>query len=154
MGDNMSDNILSSDQVFSATERRVIALIVEATIGPDELRNLPGASDPLILAIILEKAEHFAARLKAGIDLLQAELDPLALPAPDLLQKLDSDVRFRSLSRILTIIVMQSYYQDPRVLEASGLSTRPPFPLGHEVESGDWSLLDPVKQRDPFYRPS
>jgi hypothetical protein len=150
----MSDNIIGSDQIFSAAERRVIASIVEATIGPDELRDLPGASDPQILAIILEKAENFAARLKTGIELLQAELDPLTTPASDLLQKLDGDVRFRSLSRVLTIIVMQSYYQDPRVLKAAGLSARPPFPLGHEVESGDWSLLEPVKARDPFYRPA
>jgi hypothetical protein len=149
----MSDDIIGTDQIFSATERRAIALIAEAMIGPNELRNLPGASDSQILATILEKAESFAARLKAGIELLQTELDPSTLPASDLLQKLDGDVRFRSLSRILTIIVMQSYYQDPRVLKAAGLSARPPFPLGHEVESGDWSLLEPVKQRSPFYRP-
>jgi hypothetical protein len=150
----MSDNILSSDQIFSASERKLIALIAEATIGSDESRNLPGASDPLVLATILEKAGHFATRLKADIELLQTEVDPGSLTGAELLNKLDGDSRFRSLSRILTIVIMQSYYKDLRVLEGLGLPARPPFPIGHEVESGDWSLLDPVKQRDPFYRPA
>jgi len=33
-----------------------------------------------------------------------------------------------------------------------GQEPRPPFPKGHVVEQGDWSLLDPVKARKPFYR--
>jgi hypothetical protein len=148
----MSDNMLSSDQVFSASERLVIAAIAEAIIGPDQSRKLPGASSPDILATILQKSENFAARLKTGVALLQSELDPLTVSGPELIQKLDGDVRYRSLSRILTIIVMQAYYQHPGVLDAFGLSSRPPFPVGHEVKSGDWSLLDPVKQRGTFYR--
>jgi len=29
---------------------------------------------------------------------------------------------------------------------------RSPFPKGHVVQQGDWSLLDPVKRRAPIYR--
>ena len=32
------------------------------------------------------------------------------------------------------------------------LKSTPPFPGGHEIEQGDWNLLDPVKARAPFYR--
>ena len=148
----MSAEILGSDQVFNETERQVIAAIAEATISQDESRNMPAASDPRVLVIILEKAASFETRLKAGIELLQSELDPLAISSRELIDKLDSDSRLRSFSRILTIVTLQSYYQDRRVLEALGLTSRPPFPLGHELGSSDWSLLEPVKKRDPFYR--
>ena len=49
--------------------------------------------------------------------------------------------------------IVQCYYQDDRVLEALDIEPRPPFPEGHDVEQGDWSLLDPVRARDKFYRP-
>lgn len=39
-----------------------------------------------------------------------------------------------------------------RVLHAIGLEPRAPFPKGHIVEQGDWSLLDPVRTRPPFWR--
>ena len=33
-----------------------------------------------------------------------------------------------------------------------GLAPGPPFPKGHVVEQGDWSLLDPVRNRAPMWR--
>jgi len=32
------------------------------------------------------------------------------------------------------------------------LEPRPPFPKGHELEQGDWTLLDPVRNKDKIYR--
>lgn len=148
----MGTEIIGSDQIFSETERQVIVAIAEATISQDDSRNMPSASDPQVVAIILDKAAHFESRLKAGIKLLQSERDPLAMSSSELIDKLDGDPRLRSFSRTITIVIMQSYYQNPRVLEALGLTSRPPFPLGHELASGDWSLLEPVKKRDSFYR--
>ena len=52
----------------------------------------------------------------------------------------------------LTRIVLQCYYRDDRVMRSLGQEPRPPFPIGHVVEQGDWSLLEPVKKRAPFYR--
>jgi hypothetical protein len=37
-------------------------------------------------------------------------------------------------------------------MRSLGMEPRPPFPTGHEVEQGDWSLLDPVRKRAKFYR--
>jgi hypothetical protein len=37
-------------------------------------------------------------------------------------------------------------------MQSLGLEPRPPFPKGHVVEQGDWSLLDPVRARPPMYR--
>ena len=55
--------------------------------------------------------------------------------------------------RVLTRIILLCYYRDDRVMVSLGLEARPPFPKGHAVEQGDWSLLDPVRARQPFWRP-
>jgi hypothetical protein len=52
----------------------------------------------------------------------------------------------------LTRIVLQCYYRDDRVMRSLGMEVRPPFPKGFELEQGDWSLLDPVRARRPFFR--
>ena len=49
-------------------------------------------------------------------------------------------------------VILLCYYRDDRVMLSLGLEPRPPFPKGHVVEQGDWSLLDPVKKRPPFWR--
>jgi hypothetical protein len=55
---------------------------------------------------------------------------------------------------VLTRIVLLCYYRDDRVMVSLGLEPRPPFPRGHVIEQGDWSLLDPVRTRKPFWRSS
>ena len=49
-------------------------------------------------------------------------------------------------------VVLQCYYRDDRVLRSLGLELRPPFPKGHVLEQGDWSLLEPVKARPSMWR--
>ena len=48
--------------------------------------------------------------------------------------------------------VMQCYYRDDRVLVSLGVAPRAPFPDGYDVQNGDWSKLDRVRARPPFYR--
>jgi len=48
--------------------------------------------------------------------------------------------------------VLQCYYRDDRVMRALGLEPRPPYPKGHVVEQGDWSLLDAVRSRPRMWR--
>jgi hypothetical protein len=52
----------------------------------------------------------------------------------------------------LVRVVLLCYYRDDRVMRSLGQEPRPPFPEGHVVEQGDWSLLDPVRKRSPMYR--
>ena len=147
-----SEDLISSDGVFNKQQQQMISAIADAMIKKDELLGLPSASDPLVMRTIMDKAAHFSGRLIEGINALSEEIDTQTTTPEALLGVLDKNPKFRSFSRMLTIVVMQSYYQDPRVLTAHGQSARPPFPLGHDVESGDWSLLDQVMQRTPFYR--
>jgi hypothetical protein len=48
--------------------------------------------------------------------------------------------------------VLQCYYRDDRVMLALGREPRPPFPRGHPLEQGDWSLLDAVRSRPRMWR--
>jgi len=47
----------------------------------------------------------------------------------------------------LARVILQCYYRDDRVLRSLGQELRAPFPKGHVLPDGDWSLLDPVKAR-------
>ena len=62
--------------------------------------------------------------------------------------------RFRALPAVFVLesLILQCCYRDDRIMRSLGMEVRPPFPDGYEVEAGDWSLLDPVRRRAPFYR--
>jgi hypothetical protein len=48
---------------------------------------------------------------------------------------------------VLVRVILQCYYRDDRVLRSLGIELRAPFPKGHVLPDGDWSILDPVKAR-------
>jgi hypothetical protein len=49
-------------------------------------------------------------------------------------------------------VILQCYYRDDRVMRSLELEPRPPFPKGHTLEQGDWSLLDAVRGRAKMWR--
>jgi hypothetical protein len=126
--------------------RTVAAMIVPAS---DEYK-VPGADDPAIQADML-------ATLGRDTMLVRAALDQLARLAGQPLAELDAPRRdaiakeFRATggaaAATLVRVVLQCYYRDDRVLRSLGIELRAPFPKGHVLPEGDWSLLDPVKAR-------
>ncbi|MBR0984864.1 hypothetical protein [Bradyrhizobium liaoningense] len=126
--------------------RTIAAMIVPAS---DEYK-VPGADDPAIQADML-------ATLGRDTKLVAAALDHLARLAGQPLAELDAARRdavaqeFRSAggaaAATLVRVVLQCYYRDDRVLGSLGIEPRAPFPNGHVLPDGDWSLLDPVKAR-------
>ena len=126
--------------------RTIAAMIVPAS---DEYK-VPGADDPAIQADIL-------TTLGRDTKLVAAALDHLARLAGAPLAELDAARReavaqeFRksggAAAATLARVVLQCYYRDDRVLRSLGIELRPPFPKGHVLPDGDWSLLDPVKAR-------
>ncbi|UPK29233.1 hypothetical protein [Bradyrhizobium sp. 195] len=126
--------------------RTIAAMIVPAS---DEYK-VPGADDPVIQADML-------ATLGRDTKLVTAALDHLARLAGQPLAGLDAARRhavaqeFRehggAAAATLVRVVLQCYYRDDRVLHSLGLELRAPFPKGHVLPDGDWSLLDPVRAR-------
>lgn len=124
--------------------KTVAAMIIPVS---DEYK-MPGADDDTIHADIL-------ATLGRDTDMVRAGLEHLARLAGRPLAELDAMRRevvaqeFRATGGLaaatLVRVVLQCYYRDDRVLRSLGLEPRAPFPKGHILEDGDWSLLDRVK---------
>ena len=165
------DNI-ATDSAFTADEQRTLLAVAAAAIPPSAEYALPGADDAAIGADILATAGRYYEAVAAGLALAEtlarakhgtafADLaveEQLALVTgvgePGFLEdaKLPPDAPGVAGHRTLLRIVVQCYYRDDRVMRSLEMEPRPPFPQGFEVEQGDWSLLDPVKQRGKIYR--
>jgi hypothetical protein len=130
--------------------------VISAMIIPESTEfGVPGADDAAIQNDII-------ATLGRDGELVHAALGHLARLAGAPLAQLDETRReavakeFRATggtaAATLTRVVLQCYYRDARVVRSLGLEPRPPFPQGHTLEQGDWSLLDPVKARPTMWR--
>ena len=132
--------------------RALAALIIPASAK----YGIPGADDAVIFADIMGSLGRDVAEVQAALAALHGIAGaPLAsLPAARQVE-IANELRAGGSAAVgvLTRIVLLCYYRDDRVMVSLGLEPRPPFPKGHVLEQGDWSLLDPVKSRAPIWRP-
>ena len=137
---------------LGAKERTMFRRLIGIMIPADPETALPSADDPLIL----EDCIASLGRDAAAIRLLLAELMRIGffdLPADQAEYRAmallgDGRAEVQALSRV----VVAAYYRDDRVMLAYGREPRAPFPKGHTLQQGDWTLLDVVKQKEPFWR--
>jgi len=126
--------------------RTVAAMMIPAS----EEYEVPGADDAAIQADMLATLGRDTKRVAAALDYL-ARLADGPLAALDAQRREAVAREFRASGGVaaatLIRVVLQCYYRDDRVLRSLGLELRPPFPKGHMLPDGDWSLLDPVKAR-------
>jgi hypothetical protein len=148
-----------TETLFSDNEVRALEIIVDMIIPASAEHELPSASDPVIFADILSAAN-------AHHDLVTAALSALDRVAYDsqgrgflaVDQGLGDAIvaAFRQAhpneADLLATITVTCYYRDDRVMRSHGMEARAPHPAGFTVEEGDWSLLDPVRNRPEFYR--
>jgi hypothetical protein len=145
----MPDHDLNPQQV------RDLRALAGTIIPPSATYQVPGADDERIFGDILRSLE----RDRGDICRALAHLATLAGGAfADLEPRRRTEVAtaFReaggaSLAALVRVVLL-CYYRDDRVMRSLGQEPRPPFPKGHVVEQGDWSLLDPVRKRPPMYR--
>jgi hypothetical protein len=145
----MPDHDLNPEQV---SDLRALAGTI---IPPGPAYDVPGADDEKIFTDILRSLERDrddVCRALAHLATLAggafAELGPQ--------RRTEVAAAFREAGgpplAALVRVVLLCYYRDDRVMRSLGQEPRPPFPKGHIVEQGDWSLLDPVRARPPMYR--
>ncbi|RZN33170.1 hypothetical protein [Bradyrhizobium sp. Leo121] len=144
-----------SAETLTQTQRDDLRTIAAMIIPESAEYRVPGADDRAIQADIL-------ATLGRDTEPVRAALDHLARLAGKPLAELDTAQRdqvakqFRATGGVpaatLVRVVLQCYYRDDRVLRSLGHELRAPFPKGHTLEQGDWSLLDPVKARPATLR--
>ncbi len=155
----MSDGIIRTDTAFSDAEREALKVISGLMIPASDEYDLPGADEAQIFADVLNRLGSAPDLISDGVralnDSARAQHQKNFVDVPDsdrpaLVQGLFAG--HTTFLRTLMATVIQCYYEDARVMRSLDMELRPPFPGGFEVEQGEWSLLDPVRRRPPFYR--
>jgi len=146
---------MTTESALTPAQRDDLRAIAAMMIPASAEYHVPGADDATVQAEIL-------ATLGRDADKVREALDHLARLAGGRLADLGDEQRaavaksFRAqggaAAATLVRVVLQCYYRDDRVLRSLGLELRPPFPKGHTLEQGDWSLLEPVKARPSMGR--
>lgn len=136
-------------------EARDLRTLAGLMIPASATYKVPGADDDLIFADIIKNLERDTDDTRTAL----AHLTRLAGGAfADLPEDRRRDVAATFKKEggaplfALNRVVLLCYYRDDRVMRSLGQEPRSPFPKGHDVEQGDWSLLDPVRTRAPIYR--
>jgi hypothetical protein len=131
--------------------RAIAGIIIPASMEFD----VPGADDPTIQADIVATLGRDTFLVRQALDeLARLAGPPLASLDPARREAVAADLRAMGGAAVATLtrVVLQCYYRDDRVVRSLGLDPRPPYPKGHVLEDGDWSLLDPVRARPPIWR--
>lgn len=146
---------MTNARPLTATEARDLRAFAGTMIPASERHDVPGADDEAIFADIARSLgrdhEDVALALRRLVVLAGGTFADLP---PERRLVVANQLRAEGGQPLaaLTRLVLLCYYRDDRVMRSLGQEPRPPFPLGHVVEQGDWSLLDPVRTRAPFYR--
>ncbi|UGY12742.1 hypothetical protein [Bradyrhizobium septentrionale] len=146
---------MSDAKELTAAQRADLRTVAAMIVPESSEYKVPGADDAAIQADML-------ATLGRDTVLVAQALDHLADLAGQPLAELDDARRdavaqeFRAhggaAAATLIRVVLQCYYRDDRVVRSLGLDPRAPFPKGHVLPDGDWSLLDPVRARGGVLR--
>jgi hypothetical protein len=140
---------------LSAEQVRDLRALAGLIIPPSEAYDVPGADDDNIFGDILRSLERDRDDIcRALAHLVTLTGGAFADLEPE--RRAEVAAMFRETGgtplTALVRVVLLCYYRDDRVMRSLGQEPRPPFPKGHVVEQGDWSLLDPVRARPRMYR--
>jgi len=151
----MQNEPATTAPALTAEETRDLRCIAGIMIPASKEYGVPGADDATIVADMLgclgrdlgdvRTALHALCDMAGGAF---ADLDAARAEAVAMAFLERGDAAQATLGRV----ILQCYYRDDRVVRSLGLEPRPPFPRGHVLEQGDWSLLDPVRARAKMWR--
>jgi hypothetical protein len=146
---------MSADSPLTPAQRDDLRAIAGVMIPASTEFDVPGADEPSIQADILATLGRDTSLVREALDELArlagrplAGLDPARREAVALELRANGGDAVATLTRV----VLQCYYRDDRLVRSLGLEPRPPYPKGHVLEDGDWSLLDPIRARPPMWR--
>lgn len=145
----------SPEPLLTDAARACLRCIAGHMIPASDAHGMPGADDPGILAEMITSLNRDAPalrRLLLAVD--HAAGGALCALGPEDQATLLARLRGESPEAFAVAeqVIARAYYRDDRVLRAIGMAPRPPFPAGYTVETGDLSLLDPVRARGRLYR--
>jgi hypothetical protein len=140
---------------LSPSESRDLRCIAAMMIPASSEFSVPGADDPIIFADIVRSMGRDLSDVQEALRALTAMAGG-AFAELEAARRDEVAVAFRARGgkalATLSRVILQCYYRDNRVVRSLGLEPRPPFPKGHTLEQGDWSLLDKVRARPKMWR--
>jgi hypothetical protein len=146
---------MTAENALTPAQRDDLRVVSAMMIPASAEYDVPGADDGAIQADIMTTLGRDTRPVGEALDHL-ARLAGMPLAQLDQARRDAVAKEFRSsggtAAATLIRVVLQCYYRDDRVLRSLGLELRPPFPKGHALEQGDWSLLEPVKARPSMWR--
>ena len=146
---------MSAYSPLTPAQRDDLRAIAGAIIPASMEFDVPGADDPAIQADIVATLGRDTGLVREALDgLARLAGSPLAGLDPARREAVALELRGKGGAAVATLtrVLLQCYYRDDRVVRSLGLEPRPPYPKGHVLEDGDWSLLDPVRARPPMWR--
>lgn len=145
----------AAEAELSVAEIRDLGDIAATMVPASAELGMPGADDPAILADIANSLGRDRAQVREALAAISARAGGgFAVLDRDSREALVNDYYAIGSSAAATLgrVILAAYYRDDRVLLALGHEARAPFPKGYALEQGDWSLLDAVRSRPPFWR--
>ena len=140
---------------LTPAESRDLRCLAGMMIPASREYDVPGADDPTIFADILATMGRDLPDVRQALGALTV-LSGGAFADHDAVRRETLAAAFRERggapTATLARVILQCYYRDDRVIRSLGLEPRAPFPKGHTLEQGDWSLLDPVRKRPKMWR--
>ncbi|HTQ33410.1 MAG TPA: hypothetical protein VMI30_04520 [Stellaceae bacterium] len=146
---------MPAEDLLTPSQREDLRAIAAQIIPASAEFDVPGADDPAIQADMLATLSRDAEQVRAALSQLASlAAGSFAALDPARRESVAQELRAQGGAAVATLarVVLQCYYRDDRVVRSLGLEPRPPYPKGHVLEDGDWSLLDPVRARAPFWR--
>jgi hypothetical protein len=147
--------VSQSQSGLDPEEQRDFRRLAGIMVPPSREHGVPGADDPVIFADIVRSLGRDEADVRRLLQELQTSGDrPFSALDDRKAEAVAMDLLGRG-GRAAAAVgrsVLQCYYRDDRVIRALGLEPRAPFPNGHVVPAGDWSLLEAVRGRPRMWR--
>jgi hypothetical protein len=151
----MQANPKPTEPDLSPEEVRDLRCVAGMMVPASTEYDVPGADDDAIFADILASLGRDLGEVRRALAVLR-HLGAGAFADLGVKHREAVAEEFRAVGgtppATLSRVILQCYYRDDRVVRSLGLEPRPPFPKGHTLEQGDWSLLDPVKARPKLWR--
>ena len=144
-----------ADAGLSPAQTQDFRRLAGMMIPPSDEYAVPGADDATIFADILRSLGRDAGAVRGALTQLAGLADSTFAELDATRREKVAETFLASGSpevAILGRVILQCYYRDDRVVTALGLEPRAPFPKGHTLEQGDWSLLDAVRGRPKMWR--
>lgn len=146
---------MPDDPDLTAAELRDFSRLAGLMVPASAEHGVPGADDAAIFADITRSLGRDRQAVRTALAALrEAAGCPFADLEPARAEAVATTFLGRGGPAIIALgrAVLQCYYRDDRVIRSLGLEPRAPFPKGHAIEPGDWSLLDAVKGRPRMWR--